>query len=1149
MRGLPEVWIDRGGTFIDCLRRDDEGELHAAKVLSTRGELAAIREVLGLDDDAVPRCVVRMGTTLATNALLEKQGCRVGLITHVGLEDLLRIDDQTRPGLFEPGRGRAAPITEAVVGIRARVSSTGDELIPIDRDELHAAYCELNVDAVVVALLHAHRFPEHELQAARWLHEFGAKLVVASHQVSTREGLLARTQTALVDAYLTPGLRTELDRLDAGVDGVVQVMQSSGDLCSIHELRAKDAVLSGPAGGVVACREIAERYALPAVLGFDMGGTSTDVCRYEDAFERQSEAMVQGVRVRAPMLAIHTVAAGGGSVCRFDGHRFIVGPQSVGADPGPRCYGQGDAVALTDAALVLGRIRPQGFPIALSPERSRAGIAAIAAQSERSVEDCAEGFLAVAVEQMAAAIGEITIARGHDARDHTLIAYGGAAGQYACAVADRLCITRWVAHRWAGVFSAYGMGRAQTGTHHTRALREPYDEGTETRANAIAAEIPNSHGQRAIWIRLRHPGTQTDLELPANATRADFDAMHAQLFGYQRPDAPIEVVGVRVHDWDAPQALAPVGHASLGEPLQNSGATHRLYVAGRWHQGTAVDRDDLPPHRPLHGPALIIDPVATLVVEPGWRAWRDSADAVWVERMHVEAVRPTSVDEVDPVRLEVLGNQFMSIGSRMGSVLRRAAISTNVRDRMDFSCAIFDASGQLIANAPHIPVHLGAMGLSVRAVRAQHPDCREGDAFVTNDPAEGGSHLPDVTVVRPVFADGSLRAWVACRAHHGDIGSPTPGSMPAFSTRLDDEGCVLRNFAITEAGTFREDRVRDALLHVPYPARRVDENIADLRAQLAACAFGAQRLVELGTRYSWPVLNATMDQLLDYGHACVRAALLERVSEPRTFEDALDDGTPIQVRIEKVDDRFRVDFAGTGGVHPENLNAPIAVTRACVLYALRTLIGVPIPLNEGCLRPVDLVVPAGLLQPPSGAAVAGGNVETSQRIVDVLLGALGGLAASQGTMNNVSLGDGRFGYYETLGGGCGAGDGFDGPDAQHSHMTNSHITDVEILEARVPIRVRRFAVRRGSGGAGRWRGGDGLIREFEALVPLTVSILSQRRARAPYGVAGGDDGAPGRNTVIRDGDEREVGGRAQLELAPGDRVRIETPGGGGFGTP
>ena len=694
------------------------------------------------------------------------------------------------------------------------------------------------------------------------------------------------------------------------------------------------------------------------------------------------------------------------------------------------------------------------------------------------------------------------------------------------------------------------MGRAQTGTHHTRAIQEHFDDETAARVEAIAQTIPQDHPSRAIWIRLRHPGTQTDLELPASATRTDFDAMHEQLFGYRRPEAAVEVVGMRVHDWHAPPPIAPVEVAALGEPLHEPGDAHRLFVGGRWHEGVAVQRADLPPNRPIEGPALIVDPVATLVIDPGWRAWRDAVDSVWVERIEVESeVREMAMANVDPVRLEVLGNQFMSIGSRMGSVLRRAAISTNVRDRMDFSCAIFDASGQLIANAPHIPVHLGAMGLSVRAVRDAHPDCGEGDAFVTNDPAEGGSHLPDVTVVRPVFADGELRAWVACRAHHGDMGSPTPGSMPAHSTRLDDEGCVLRNFAITEAGTFREDRVRDALLNVPYPARRVDENIADLRAQLAACAFGAQRLVELGTRYGWPLLQTTMGQLLDYGEQTVREALQARVSESRAFEDELDDGTPIRVRIDHIGNRFRFDFTGTGDVHPENLNAPIAVTRACVLYALRTLIGVPIPLNEGCLRPIELVLGAGMLNPPPDAAVAGGNVETSQRIVDVLLGALGGVAASQGTMNNVSLGDGRFGYYETLGGGCGAGDGFHGPHAQHSHMTNSHITDVEILEARVPVRVRRFALRRGSGGAGRWRGGDGLVREFEALVPLQVSVLSQRRVGAPYGVEGGEAGTPGRNTVTRRGRERDVGGRAELKLEPGDVLRIETPGGGGFGTP
>lgn len=1146
----PEVWIDRGGTFIDCIGRDARGRLNVAKVLSTRGELAAIREVLGLPEGARPDCVVRMGTTLATNALLEKRGCRVGVITHRGLEDLLRIDDQTRPALFDLRRGRPSPLTEEIVGVSGRLDASGAEVEPLSKDELLAAYDALEVDALVVAFAHAHRFPEHERRAAEWLRETGAH-VFASHEVSSREGLLARMQTALVDAYLTPGLQRELSRVAAGLQGELRIMQSSGDLTPVDALRAKDAILSGPAGGVVACREIAERWGVGPVLGFDMGGTSTDVCRYDDELERQSEAEVRGVRVRAPMLAIHTVASGGGSICRFDGHRFAVGPESVGADPGPRCYGQGDDVALTDAALVLGRVRPEGFPIPLDPRRSHEGLTTIAKQAGRSIEACAQGFLDVAVEQMAAAIGEITIARGHDAREHALIAYGGAAGQYACAVADRLGIRRWLAHRWAGVFSAYGIGRAREGTHHARALDGPLDDATIARAHALADAIPRAYSERACWLRVRHPGTQTDLEVALadrEACRHAFDASHEQLFGYRRPEAEVDVVGMRVHDWDPPSALPPIDRAPLGDPLEPAalGDPHRLFVHDAWHDARAIDRDALPVGRPIAGPVLIVDPVATLVVEPGWHAWRDASDLVWVERIAERAAEDAST-EVDPVRLEVLGNQFMSIGSRMGAVLRRAAISTNVRDRMDFSCAIFDRTGQLIANAPHIPVHLGSMGLSVRAVHAAHPDAVEGDVFVTNDPAEGGSHLPDVTVVRPVFASGVLRAFVACRAHHGDIGSPTPGSMPAFSKHLDEEGCVLRNLALVRDGRFREAAIRAALTEVPFPARRVDENVADLRAQLAACTFGAARLRELGERYGWVVIDAYMGHLLDFGARAVREALGALDIDVLELEDALDDGSPVRVRIERLDSTWRIDFAGTAGVHPDNLNAPVAVTRACVLYALRTLVGSPIPLNEGCLRPIELVIPPGLLNPPPDAAVAGGNVETSQRIVDVLLGAFGGVAASQGTMNNVSLGDGRFGYYETVGGGSGAGDGFDGPHAQHSHMTNSHITDVEILEARVPVRVRRFAIRRGSGGRGRWRGGDGLIRELEALAPLEVSVLSQRRERAPFGLEGGEDGAPGRNVLIDARGEHALGGRARVELAIGDVLRIETPGGGGYG--
>lgn len=1225
------VWIDRGGTFTDCIGRDPAtGETRVAKVLSgDDAPIRGVRALLELDPDApLPPCDVRMGTTLATNALLERKGARCVLVVQAGFGDLLALDDQTRPALFDLSARRPAPLTDEVIEVEARVDATGRELTPLNvravRSALEAAR-ERGAEAVVVALLHAPAGPAHERAIAAVAREVGFEQVSCSHEASASAGLLARAQTALVDAYLTPVLRRYLARLGERLPGSrLRLMQSSGDLVEAGRFRGKDAILSGPAGGVVACARIAEQAGRGQVLGFDMGGTSTDVSRWAGDHERQSEARVAGVRIRAPMIAVHTVASGGGSLCRFDGRRFTVGPESAGAEPGPLCYGHAEArePALTDVALALGRLRGDRFPFALDAERARAGVAALAERAGLAPAEAAEGLFAIAVEQMAAAIGEISTARGHDPREHALVLFGGAAGQYGCAVARRLGVRTILSHPWAGVLSAFGMGVAPVGWHgeaptpgalgaervrEAQAARAELER--EGRAALEAAEGPDEADATTAraHLGLRYRGTETPLDVPLaegaspEALREAFEARHRRRFGYARAGHPVEATRLRVHLERAAAPVDPPPARAPGSPAPFDRAP--LHVEEGWREVDVWRREDLPVDAPLAGPLLVLEDTGSLVVEPGFVLRRRPDDLVVLEdargvpgaadsserRTSEPADSASENDEQaarldgrqdgpsgaaldtrpdagpdaqpdpgpearpvaapDPVRLEVFGNLFMSIAERMGAVLQRTALSTNIRDRLDFSCALFDGAGQLVANAPHIPVHLGSMGASVRAVRARHPRMAPGDVFVTNDPADGGSHLPDITLVAPVFV-GERRFFVASRGHHADVGGVTPGSMPPFSTRLVEEGVVFRGVPLLRGGELEEAAVRAVLEGGSHPARRPEENLADLQAQLAACRTGARLLEEACAREGAEAVAAYMGHVQDQGEAAVREALAALDLEGRSFEDALDDGSVIHVRLARAaDGRVRIDFRGSAAAHPGNLNAPRAVTTACVLYVLRTLVERPIPLNAGCLRAVELVVPPGsLLDPPAGAAVAGGNVETSQRIVDVLLGAFGRAAASQGTMNNLTLGDGRFGYYETVAGGAGAGEGWDGGSAAHTHMTNSRITDPEILEQRFPVRVRRHALRRGSGGAGRWRGGDGVVRELEALRPLQVSVLSERRARAPWGLAGGAPGAKGRNVLVRaDGSEEELGGRLGVELVPGEAIRLETPGGGGYG--
>jgi 5-oxoprolinase (ATP-hydrolysing) len=1193
-----QLWIDRGGTFTDCIGVAPDGRLHAAKLPSSdEAPLAAIRAVLEragvlAPGAPLPACSVRLGTTLATNALLERRGVPTLLVANRGLGDVLRIGTQERPDLFALRIEKPAPLFASVVEIGGRVARDGAELEPFDEPGLRAALREARaagLRSLAVALIHAYAHPTLEARVRAIALEEGFEHAVASHEVAREIGLLARGETACADAYLTPLLRAHAVALERALPGSrLRFMQSSGGLTDAARFRGPSALLSGPAGGVVGAARVAAEAGEPLAIALDMGGTSTDVALIVGGeVERAFETRLGGVRLRAPMLRVHSVAAGGGSLCRFDGVAMTVGPESAGADPGPLCYGRRDMagarrareLAVTDANLFLGRIQPDRFPFPLELAPVAARIDAVraelaAAGLARTADQVAAGFVEVANAAMARAIQEVSVARGVDPRACALIGFGGAAGQHVCALARRLGMRRVVLHPLAGLLSAWGIGLAPASWDGQRdagrvrlpesgplpaPVRRAFAELAREGRTALAAEGAPARGVRVERrLDLRYAGSEASVAVaePADGDWARaFAAEHHARFGYVREGRPIEIGTARV------RATGPAGRApraARGRRRRGAAAPRRLRAVSAWFPGAGrveapvFAREDLRPGDELRGPAIVLEDAATLALDPGFSARVAETGALLLHDDGGPAPAGRDLGEADPVRLEVFAHRFASIAEQMGAVLRNTAFSTNIVERLDHSCAVFDAEGGLVANAPHIPVHLGAMGETVRAVRARFPNLAPGDVVVTNDPFAGGSHLPDVTVVTPVFAGERGPAfWVASRGHHADVGGITPGSMPADSTRLEDEGVVIPPMRLVRAGVFEEEAIRAVLARGLHPARSPDDNVADLEAMVAANRTGERLVLETVAEQGRAAVEASMAELQAAAAAKVAREIARLPDGQRWFDDALDDGTPLRVRVAVRGARLTVDFEGTGAASRGNLNAPPAVVRAAVLYVLRALVAERIPLNGGCLAPVEIRVPPGsLLDPPPGSAVAGGNVETSQRIVDVLLGALGLAAASQGTMNNLTFGTDRFGYYETLGGGAGAGPGFDGASGVHVHMTNTRITDAEVLEERYPVRLETFALRRGSGGAGRWRGGDGIVRRFRFLAPARVSLLGERRTRAPFGLAGGASGACGRNAVERaDGRVEELPGRAELDVAPGDCVVVETPGGGGFGAP
>jgi len=1168
-----QFWIDRGGTFTDCIGREPStGRLRVVKVLSTDdAPLRGIRELLELaPTDALPACDLRLGTTLATNALLERRGAPCALLITRGFADLPLIGDQSREDIFALEIERGPQLTTTVLEVSARMTPSGDVLARPGDAELSGlrgkleALVRRGIASLAIVVMHAYANPELELELAAIARRCGFLHVTCSHEVSGEIGFLGRCDTTVLDAYLTPRLVEYVAALKRQLPqgSTLRLMQSGGGLTDASRFRGRDAVLSGPAGGVVAVAAIAKERRLAAVLGFDMGGTSTDVSRFGGALERVYEAKVAGVRLRTPMMALHTIAAGGGSLCRYDGHRLSVGPQSAGADPGPLCYGHPEAreLALTDVNVALGRLVADRFPFPLATDRVEGELARITAEvGELEALDVAEGFFRIAVDNMAQAIRRVTVARGYDVREHAMVVFGGAGGQHACAVARVLGVRTLLFDPLAGVLSARGIGMADLRWHSQRdAGRHELSAERLSELAPVVAEMsqqgrtqlveegaPRHAIQIHVFYDLRYRGTETSLPMSADRPerlREEFEAAHTREFGYARPGHPVELVTVRV---EAVAAAPRAGFVPTLAKVPNAGPKERpLYFEGRRITATAHHREALTPGNAVVGPALILEATGTIVVEPGWSARAEADGTLILEDCDGPRPAPRSTER-DPVTLEIFGNRFMSIAEQMGVVLRRTALSTNIRERLDFSCALFDARGGLVANAPHMPVHLGAMGESVAAVARQHPSPKPGDVFATNDPAAGGSHLPDITVVTPVFVDAQLAFWTASRGHHADVGGITPGSMPPDATHLDQEGVVFRGQRIVHAGELDEPGILQTLCSGAHPARRPTENLADLEAQIAANRCGAGLLTQLVAEESFAVVNAYMAHVQDHAAEAVARLLGSLPQGSAAFQDETDDGTRIRVTLERKSGRLCIDFNGTGRSGAHNLNAPRAVTVAAILYTLRAMVGEAIPLNSGCLRSIDLRVPSGcILAPEPWRAVAGGNVETAQRVVDVLLGAFGRKAASQGTMNNLTFGNASFGYYETIGGGEGGSSRRAGQSGIHTHMTNTRITDPEVLETRFPVRLLAFSLRPGTGGAGTFAGGDGLVREFEFLAPLEVSLLSDRRSRPPFGLRGGEPGRIGANLI----DGRLLPGRARLNVNPGQRLRIETPGGGGFGS-
>ncbi|MEP6517337.1 hydantoinase B/oxoprolinase family protein [Microcoleus vaginatus] len=1224
-----QFWIDRGGTFTDIVANSPDGKLVIHKLLSENPErytdaaVQGIRDILGIAADVpIPAAeieAIKMGTTVATNALLERKGDRTILLITKGFGDALRIGYQNRPNIFARHIVLPQMLYDRVIEVAERYSAQGEELTAVNPEfipSLQQAYDE-GIRSCAIVFMHGYRYSEHEKQVAKIAREIGFTQISVSHEVSPLMKLVSRGDTAVVDAYLSPILRryveqviSQLIEADSGNEGLLMpnaqcpmpnaqfptlmFMQSNGGLVDAAQFQGKNSILSGPAGGIVGAVQTSKKAGFDKIITFDMGGTSTDVAHFNGEYEREFETEIAGVRLRSPVMAIHTVAAGGGSIVFFDGARYRVGPESAGANPGPACYRKGGPLTVTDCNVMLGKIQPDFFPkvfglngdLPIAPDVVKQKFGQLAGEigGERTVEEVAEGFLAIAVEKMANAVKKISLQRGYDVSEYTLCCFGGAGGQHACAIADALGMKRVFIHPYAGVLSAYGMGLADVRAIRERAIEQQLNAELLPDLHHILTEL-EAEGKRELnrrgaentengsevlvvsKLRLKYQGSDSVLAVNfadnIEAMQAEFEAAHRQRYSFIMPEKPliVEAVSVEVVErMDVPEAstISPSGGTGI-LPVQPI-STVQTYVAGGWRETPVYHRDDLRSGDCIEGPAMIVEATGTNIIEPGWEAEiTENNDLILNRRCtqmdadNIGVHSRLSAAKSDPVLLEIFNNLFRAIAEQMGVTLQNTSSSVNIKERLDFSCAIFDKNGQLVANAPHIPVHLGSMSESVEAlILAQGNAIQPGDVYVSNNPYNGGTHLPDITVITPVFdPDSSLPLfYVASRGHHADIGGITPGSMPPNSTTVTEEGVLLDNFLLVSEGNFREQELLEILTSGNFPVRNSAQNIADLQAQIAANKRGAEELSKMVEHYGLETVQAYMGFVQDNAEESVRRVI--DVLQDGEFTYPMDSGGQIKVAItiDKSARSAKIDFTGTSGQQTNNFNAPAAVCKAAVLYVFRTLVDDDIPLNAGCLKPLEIINPEGcMLNPRYPAAVVAGNVETSQNITDALYCALGVMAASQGTMNNFTFGNQRYQYYETICGGSGGGASFDGTDAVQTHMTNSRLTDPEVLEWRFPVLLESFAIRDHSGGNGSHSGGNGVVRRVRFREAMTAGILSGRRVISPCGLNGGEAGKVGRNYVEKvDGKVEKLGSTATVEMLPGDVFVIETPGGGGYGT-
>ncbi len=1199
-----QFWIDRGGTFTDVVAKAPDGGLSVTKLLSENPEhyedaaIEGIRRVLGVAHGtplpAAEIDAIKMGTTVATNALLERKGERTVLAITQGFGDALRIGYQQRPDIFARRIVLPSQLYGRVIEVEERVDAAGEVTTPLDEAkaeaDFRAAY-DAGFRGIAIVLMHAYRFADHERRLGEIARAVGFIQVSLSHRASPLLKIVGRGDTTVVDAYLSPILGRYVDRVAAATgDGRLMFMQSNGGLVDARRFHGKDAILSGPAGGVVGAVKTAALAGFEKIIGFDMGGTSTDVTHYAGQLERRFETEVAGVRMRAPMMAIHTVAAGGGSILAFEGGKFRVGPASAGANPGPACYRKGGPLTVTDCNLVTGKLLPGAFPAVFGPNAdqpldeaaARAKFEALAREIEAetgtayAIEELAHGALTIANDNMANAIKEISIQKGYDVQGYTLVCFGGAGGQHACAVADALGMRRVMIHPFASVLSAYGIGLADIRTLRQRSVEAVLDDALilalrdveaalieEARAELRAQDVPDARLETETRVHLRYAGTVTALEVAmgdADALRAAFEAEHKSRYGFvvKGRDLVVEQVAVEaigeMEAIDEPaEAMVPYLADAAPKPGRHVGlfTSPAPHAPAATYEAPVYARRDLRPFDEVDGPALIVADTTTVVVEPEWRASVNDRDHLVLERRQKAARQVAVGTDADPIMLEVFNNLFRTVAEQMGTTLQNTAYSVNVKERLDFSCAVFDPKGDLVANAPHMPVHLGSMSESVRAVlKARGGALKPGDAVALNNPYNGGTHLPDVTVIMPVFdRGGRLIFLTGARAHHADIGGITPGSMPSDSTHVDQEGVLFDDFTLMEGGDLRLEALLHLLRSGPYPARNPDQNVADLQAQIAACHKGASELLRMVEQFGLDVVQAYMQHVQANAAEQVRRVLDRLHDGAFVYANDMGQECHVKVTIDKAARRAKVDFTGTSPQAENNFNCPAAVARAAVLYVFRTLVDADIPLNEGCLLPIDLVIPEGsMINCTWPAACCAGNVETSQWITNTMMGALGVMAAAQGTMNNVTYGNATYQNYETICGGAGAGPDYDGTSAVHTHMTNSRLTDPELLELRFPVTLAYHRINHGSGGKGRHKGGDGTIRKLVFHEPMEVIVLANHRTVPPFGLDGGESGAVGRQWIERaDGSVDEMGGRDRRHVHAGDALVLQTPAGGGYG--